>query len=229
MKESLAGVILFLSFFTDVDAQYLGIRAGLNLSTMVQKDFTMTYSSGFEMIPGFQAGPASSFPVSRSVCFETSAMLATKGYIYKYTEDYQGQPSEYRENMELYYLEIPAFAKIYIPPRTNHFYIAFGPYAGIGLSGKHILARDGQDYEVKKIRWGSDPQAHDLTRTDFGFSAGTGIEINRFQIGFSYEQSLVSVSPYSDYGFKEFNRVYSIMLVYKFLKWQSELPESTAN
>ncbi len=228
MKESLAGIILFLSFIADIDAQHLGIRAGLNLSTMIQKDYTMTYSSGFEMIPGFQAGPAFSFPVSRSVYFETSALLATKGYIYKYTESYQGQPSAYRETMELYYLEIPAMAKIYLPPGSNHFYIAFGPYAGLGLSGKHILARDGQDYEVKKVRWGSDPQEDDLTRTDFGLSAGTGIEMNRFQIGFSYAQSLVSVSPYSDYGFKEFNRVYSIMVVYKFLKWQSEMPGGAA-
>ncbi len=199
-------------------AQTFGVKAGLNLADMLMKDDDETYSEDFKMNPGFHLGLTAEFPLTDMVSFEPGLLLSTKGFKMSGEETFMGETFKYEGKMNLFYLDIPLTAKAYFDIEGTRIYGVFGPYLGMGLSGKsksEVTYNGEKETEEEDIKWGSD-EDDDLKRLDFGLSVGAGFEIKSIQIGLSYNLGLANISTYTDEGFKINNRVLGISIGYKF-------------
>jgi outer membrane protein W len=119
------------------------------------------------------------------------------------------------------YLDIPLTVKATFDLGNAKIYGVFGPYVGIGLSGKSVSkwTNDGNTaIDRAVIQWGSDKNKSELKRVDFGLTAGTGFEINAIQIGVTYGLGLANISPNTDYGENFRNRVLALSIRYIFFR-----------
>jgi opacity protein-like surface antigen len=212
-------VIITFSMTTELFAQNFGIKGGLNFSNILLKDDDDTYSNDFKMKPGFHVGATAEFPLTKMISFETGLLLSTKGYKTSEEETYMGETYKYEEKINLFYLDIPLTAKASFDLGGVKIYGVFGPYLGMGLSGKYKYEEtyDGEtDSEEEDIEWGSDEDNDDLKRLDFGLTLGAGVEIKSIQIGLTYDLGLANISTDNDNGYKGNNRVLGISVGYKF-------------
>ncbi len=193
-------------------AQTFGARAGFNLSNMLIKDNEDTYSDNFKMKPGFHLGATAEFPINETFAFETGLLLSTKGA--KESESESGY--DYSSVINLYYFDIPLTGKAYYSVGNVKIFGLFGPYVGIGLSGKTKYSETGSSDYNESVKWGNDSDNDDLKRMDFGLTFGGGVVFNAFEVGLCYNLGLKNISSDTGDGFKINNRVLGISLGYKF-------------
>lgn len=200
-------VAFMLSAGMESFAQIVGVKAGLNLSNMLVKDDDDTYSDDLKMKPGLHLGVTAEIPLDEMISFETGLFFTQKGY--KYEQSFMGETVDIQLNLN--YLEIPLQGKATFDVGGAQIYGLFGPYVGFGLSGKYKYNDDDDDVE-----WGSDEDESDYKRLDFGVTVGAGVQVDAFAFGLSYGLGLANISPYSDGGFREKNRVLGISVAYRF-------------
>lgn len=220
MKNLLKLLIMIIVFTMAAEsfAQTFGVKAGLNLSNILAKDDDETYSEDFKMNPGFHLGITAEFPFTDMISFEPGLLLSSKGTRISEEETYMGETYKYEQKVNLFYLDIPLTAKASFDIENARVYGVFGPYLGMGLSGKSKSEETfmGEtETEEEDINWGSDKE-DDLKRLDFGLSVGVGVEINSIQIGLSYSLGLANISANTDGGSTTNNRVLGISIGYKF-------------
>ncbi|MBT8220056.1 MAG: PorT family protein [Bacteroidia bacterium] len=130
-----------------------------------------------------------------------------------------GETGRSKAKWNLIYLDIPLTVRASFDIRGAKIYSVFGPYVGMGLSGK-IKTESSYMGETEKdqedINWGNNEDDGDLKRLDFGLTIGTGVEINAIQIGISYSLGLANISNFADDGTKISNRVLAISAGYNF-------------
>jgi opacity protein-like surface antigen len=187
---------------------------------MVMKAGGETWSDDFKMNPGFHVGPTVEFPISEVFSFETALLISTKGFKISDKETYQDDTYEYKSKCNLLYLDIPLTVKasVNVGEKTS-IYGVFGPYLGVGLSGKTVSEdtyNGEKNTEEVDIKWGSDEESDFLNRLDYGVTFGAGVDYNSFQIGLSYGLGLANISAYTDDDVKIKNRVLGISVGYKF-------------
>ena len=207
-------LVIVFSMAKETFAQSFWIKGGLNLSNILEKDNDDTYSEDYKMKPGFHFGATAEFPLNEMFSFETGLLLSTKGT--KMSEDEDDYSMESKVN--LYYLDIPLNAKASYDIGGAKLFGTFGPYIGMGLSGKskYEVTYDGEtETEEETLEWGSDEDNDDVKRFDFGLAVGAGVEIKSFQIGLNYSFGLANISPDSNDGYKINNRVLGISVGYK--------------
>ncbi len=212
-------VVIVFTMATSSFAQNFGIRAGLNLSNMLEKDDDITYSEDYKMNPGFHVGATAEFPITEMFSFETGLFLSTKGFKISEEETFWGETLKIDAEMNLLYIDVPLTGKASFDLGGAKVYGVLGPYIGMGISGKlkWEFSMDGETEKGEEdIEWGSDEDQHDLKRLDFGLTVGAGVEISSIQVGLTYGLGLANISPYSDDGFKTNNRVLGVTLGYKF-------------
>lgn len=212
-------VVIMLTISMGSYAQIFGVKGGLNLSNLLMKDDEDTYSDDFKMKTGFHAGLTAEFPVTESFSFETGLLLSTKGFRISEEETYLGETETYEGKLNLLYLDIPFTAKAYYDLGGAMIYGVFGPYAGIGLSGKtKVESTYGGESETdeENIKWGSDEAEDDLKRVDFGLTVGAGVELSSVQVGLNYNLGLANISPDTENGNRIKNRVVGLSVGYKF-------------
>lgn len=221
MKNLLKLLIVVIGFTmtTESYAQTFGVKAGLNLSNMLVEDDDDTYSDDFKVNPGFHVGATAEFPITELFSFETGLLLSTKGFKVSEEETFMGETVKYESKLNLIYLDIPLTAKASFDLGGARIYGVFGPYIGMGLSGKskfEITAMGETETDEEDIKWGSDEDEDEFKRLDLGLTMGAGVEISSIQIGLSYGLGLANISTYTDGGSKISNRVLGISVGYKF-------------
>lgn len=204
-------VILLLSFGIESFAQNFGIKAGLNLSEIRLSNPYENYNDYLKMNPGFHIGPTVEFPITESFSIESGLLLSTKGrkVIIKESMD----NFEYKEKLNMFYLDIPLTAKAALDIGSFKIYGTFGPYIGMGLGGKSKFTIDDET-SSESVKFGSDG----LKRLDYGLTAGGGIKFNDIQIGIIYGLGLANISNTANFfqGSKQYNRVLGISTGYNF-------------
>lgn len=208
---SLLVLALVLTMTAESFAQRFGVKGGLNLSNMLIKDDDKTYSDDFKMKPGIHIGVTAEFPMTEMLSFETGLLLSTKGFKLS-REGYEGK-------MSLNYLDIPLTGKASFDIESVKVYGVFGPYVGIGISGKSKFENtyEGEtEIDDDIVVWGSDKEESDFKRLDFGLTVGAGVELNAIQIGTSYNMGLANISPDTEDGRTNKNRVLQLSIAYKF-------------
>jgi len=217
MKNAMKiGVAVIVVLFTlQANAQTFGLRAGLSLPTILEKDDYDTYSDEYSLKPSFHAGVTFEQPISDILSFETGLMLETKGTLYK-EEDY-GYTLKVKTNP--LYLSIPLTLKgTYAFTENVAMWGVIGPYIGLGVGGKVVAELSGngdKSIEKEEIPWGSD--SDDLyKRFDAGLVFGAGVDLSGIQIGIFYELGLANVAAVQDGGYTIKNRVLKFSVEYKF-------------
>jgi hypothetical protein len=201
-------------------AQTVGVKAGLNLSNVLMKDNATTYSSDYKMNPGFNVGVMVDFPMGGVFSIEPGFLISTKGYKdeYKY-DDHPNGTVTIKHKTNSYYLDIPVNAKASFNTGDVKIYGLFGPYLGIGLTGKTTVENTdntGTNKEEKNIDWGTDPDTDLLKRFDFGLTFGAGGEYRSVFLEVTYGLGLVNISSNAEDGFKINNRVLGVSVGYRF-------------
>ena len=210
--------VLSLSCFHSY-AQTFGLKGGLNLANIMAKDDDETYSDDYKMNIGFHFGPTVEVPIDDIMSFETGLLLSTKGYKYDEKETYMGDTYKYEEKLNALYIDIPLTCKATVDLDGIKAYGAFGPYIGVGVTGKgkYEYTENGEtEKEEEDIEWGSDENEDDLKRLDYGLTLGAGVEVNNILIGLSYDYGLANISAYTDEGTKVKNRILRFSIGYKF-------------
>jgi hypothetical protein len=211
-------VVIAFTMTTGLFAQDFAVKAGLNLSNMLMKEDGDTYSDDFKMRTGFHVGATVEFPINELFSFETGLLLSTKGFKVSEEETYDGETYEYDEKLNLLYFDIPLTAKVSFDAGGVKIYGLFGPYLGMGLTGKYkweeTYAGDTESDE-ESVEWGSDADEDHLKRFDFGLTMGAGVEISSIQIGLTYGLGLANISSADDEE-QVNNRVLGISFGYKF-------------
>jgi len=218
IKNSLF-VLLLITLASSSFAQSFGIKAGLNLSNMLMKDDDDTYSDDNKMLPGFHLGVVAEIPFSETFSFEPGLFLSTKGFKYSEEGTEAGETYEYKEKAVLYYIDIPLNLKANFGTGKTKFYGLFGPYIGMGLSGKYkseSTFMGETESDNSDVKWGSNSDDDDMKRFDFGISIGAGVQFGAINVGAGYALGLINTSAYTDNGYIMKNKVLSVSVGYKF-------------
>jgi hypothetical protein len=217
--KNLLFILLLITLASATFAQSFGVKAGLNLSNMVVKDDDDTYSDDYKMLPGFHLGVVADIPFSDMFSFEPGLLLSTKGFKYDLSEEYLGETMESKMKMSLYYLDIPLNLKASFGSDDTKFFVTFGPYLGMGLSGKtksEVTFMGETESDEADIKWGTDEENDDLKRLDFGIAVGAGVQFGAITAGAGYQLGLANASPYTDNGSSIKNKVISVSVGYMF-------------
>lgn len=194
------------------------VKGGLNLSNMLIKDDDGTRREDMKNKIGFHFGITSVFPISKTVDFETGLLLSTKGFRISDKKINNGITYEDKGSVNLLYIDIPLTAKTYYNIGASRIYGVFGPYLGVGLSGKsksESISINGTESDEQDVNWGSGV-SDDIKRLDFGLTVGAGMEINSVLIGLSYNLGLANISGVNDNVQKINNKVLGLSIGYKF-------------
>jgi hypothetical protein len=212
----MVALMSFLCFQTN--AQTFRIKGGLNLANMLIKSDGEVLSNHYKMNPGFHVGATIDLSFNDLLSIETGPILTTKGWKQKF----ESEQAFYTFNNNLYYLDFPfALKTTYGLGKGLKLFGAFGPYAGIGLSGKINLSVENEgkkNTEKQHIEWGKDGSQYDYTRLEMGLTIGIGIEKNSLLTGISYDHGLTNISSFQKYGDLDKNRVLKFSVGYKFGK-----------
>lgn len=210
-------MFLFISLLSiKANAQTFGVKAGLNLSNMLEKYDDETYSDDYKMNPGFHIAGTVDIPISTVLSFESGLLFTTRGF--RIEEEEMGFSIKAKAN--LYYIDIPLTVKASLPLSEGlKIFGAVGPYVGIGLSGKVIATVEYQgdkETDEEAIKWGSDEDSDDLKRLDYGLTFGGGVEINALMLGISYDLGLANIATHQEDGYTTKNRVLKFSVGYRF-------------
>ena len=83
-----------------------GVKAGLTLANMLEKDDDITYSEDYSMKIGFHLGGTAEIPISEKFSVQPGLLFSTKGFKMK-IEGIDGFFEDMNINVNLNYLEIP--------------------------------------------------------------------------------------------------------------------------
>jgi len=157
-------------------------------------------------------GLIAGFQINEVFSVETGCFLSERGY------KIVNKGNDYRNTIKLtlFYIDIPLTLKRYFNMSGRKVYGLLGPYFGTGL---YAIAKDIMRYygnyekDTQKIEWGSDG---DLKRYDFGFSFGTGVEIDFLHFELMYNLGLVNISNSTEDINKMNHRTLALSLGYWF-------------
>lgn len=210
-------LLIALNVATEAFTQSFMVKAGLNLSNMLMKSDEETVSDDYKTNVGFNAGITAEFPISGVFSFEPGLFISTKGFHDSSEETLLGETVEYKSKINLLYVDIPLAAKATFEVGNYQVYGVFGPYIGIGLSGKNkseVTTAGETENDDTDIEWGEGDDK-DLKRLDAGLIFGAGVERSAFQLGISYGLGLASIAAFNTDTFQVKNRVFQITVGYK--------------
>ncbi len=206
-----------------------GVRASLNLSNVNNKydgevasgESKSDYEYDFKNRVGFNIGLIYDWGISERFYIQPGLYFTTRGAKIKESEeDYK-----FEEKWNLNYLQLPILASYRIALSDNvKWHINAGPYLAVGVGGK-VKWEETYDGDTDKGDYkafgtadeDSDEEKGGLKRFDAGLSFGTGVSIDKFYIGLTYDLGLVNAADkdvWKDYKMK--NRNFSIGVGYNF-------------
>ncbi|MDT3740976.1 MAG: porin family protein [Candidatus Kapabacteria bacterium] len=215
MKYFFVVIIFIFALNEDIHSQIFGIKAGLNLSDMYNKRDQEEVQSN--MKPGFHIGATAEFPISKMFAFESGILLSNKGYKVDISETQGGVTATIKQNVSMYYLDIPITAKLYLPVGSAKFCFLAGPYLALGLSGTATteLTVNGQTQKKDEdVNFGSDED--ELKPLDYGLIFGAGIEFSNFTFGINYNLGLANLLNNTEFNSTINHKVIGISAGYKF-------------
>ncbi len=231
MKKIIMLAVLTAGMVFSATAQEsgFGVRASLNLSNVNNKydgevgsgESKSDYEYDFKNRVGFKIGVIYDWGISESFYIQPGLYFTTRGAKIKESEeDYK-----YEEKWKLNYLQLPILASYRIALSDNvKWHINAGPYVAVGVGGKvkWEVTDDGDTDKGDYKAFGtadedSDQEKGGLKRFDAGLSFGTGVSINKFYVGLTYDLGLVNAADkdaWKDYKMR--NRNFSIGVGYNF-------------
>lgn len=202
MRKSLIIILFFLS--ASVDAQTkIGLRAGMNFSSILFKD----YKPEKKMLNRVNLGTIIGIPLDENWSVYTGPYYSGKGVVHGRTGS-TGRIDSF--TIRLNYIELPInIAYKFNEGRPNRLGIAGGPYIAYGFNG-----------EMRTINSSRPPTTHlhkketdQYKRLELGFNFTTLFEINnRYGLRVDYSRSLTNIHRAE----KELNSVVGVSVYWHF-------------
>ena len=202
MKSKLILVVACVLLIQFVSAQSYGVKGGLNVANMSFSSNGMNYSP--KSIIGIQFGPVADYQLKESLYLNTGLLYSLKGFKIKS----QGETITNKFN----YLEIPInVAYKFTLTETSKFFIQAGPYMAYALSAKGKKDDVSVDIDFKD---------DGVTRFDYGFGFGGGLEFNSFVTSLNYQLGFANIFNDDSYDsdIKVKNKVLQLSVAYMFGK-----------
>ncbi len=191
-----------------------GVKAGLNMSNMTNKDKDKDYDEDYKMKPGFHIGLTAEYAISENLSVEPGLLFSTKGY--------KVDESGIKMKANLNYFEVPINVLYKFDLGGVKAFVNAGPYLGFAMSGK-IKAdekifedEEGNPTDEMDIEIGSDKEKDDVKAFDFGLNLGVGAEISNITLGLQYGFGLANLAPVTENDYKLKNKGFALSVGYKF-------------
>lgn len=160
----------------DSDGPRIGIKGGVNFSTLYTKDADKSKSR-----TGFNLGLFSKLPITNFLALQPELYFSTKGAEVTYNDAFVDGTAEFNLN----YVEVPLLIVVDI---ADNFNVHFGPYAALLISGK---VKNGSNINLFDFEANIDPD--DYNKLDAGIAAGAGIDVGAVSLGARYNIGLTTV------------------------------------
>ncbi len=174
--------ILLLSLFSLVTvfahAQYIGVKAGLNMSNL-----NIDGVDNDNMRFGFHGGAFVNLPLGEAFAIQPEVLFSTKGSTAKYNFDLLGENISGKSTFKLNYLDIPIMGVLNIGDAAE---IHFGPYIGILMSSSVSTEGDFGDANT-------DLDKDNFKKLDYGVAAGLAFNFDLLQVGARYNYGLQKI------------------------------------
>jgi hypothetical protein len=160
----------------DVYPVRLGIKGGVNFSTLYAKDVDKT-----KVLTGFNIGLFAKLPVAGMVAVQPELYYTTKGADVTYNNLFAAGKVRYTFN----YIELPLLLMVNVSPNFN---VHAGPFASLLINGrvKHLSDVSLFDFERSL-------DTSDYNRLETGIALGLGIDIASISLGMRYNFGLNTV------------------------------------
>ena len=186
MRKIILMTFALSMFAVAANAQYLGIKGGMNLSNLRADNVTDE-----NMRVGYHFGAYLNFPISESFALQPEVLYSTKGSKMEYDYDL-GIFGNIKGNakVKLDYIDIPLLGVFRV---GDNFELHVGPYFG-------FLANSNYELEGSIDSDGDgDLDSDSFKSLDYGLVGGFAINIKAIQIGARYNYGLQKVQD-SDFA-----------------------------
>jgi hypothetical protein len=209
MRKVYLAVVLSLVTAVAVNAQGIGIKAGINLANMV---FDSEWEESFDMRLGFHGGIVFEVGLTDAIFFGSGIIFSQKGTKFSYTdEDFDDE--SYSGFTLINYLEVPINLLYKADLGGAKLVFEAGPYLGYAINGKEQIDYEdnGTSFSFSEdIEFGNEEEQ--VKRIDYGLNIGVGLEFSSFKVGAQYGLGLANLSNYEDSTMK--NQVIGVSLGY---------------
>jgi len=179
MKNTFLIVALLGFFATTANAQYVGIKGGLNLSNLSFGDEVTDNNMRF----GYHFGGYLHLPVSDGFGFQPEVLYSTKGASADYEYDVLGIQGEGSSSFNLNYLDVPLLGVFKFGDVAE---IHLGPYIGFLMNSSVSTEGDLGDGQ-------EDLDRDNFKSVDFGLAGGLAFNFSALQLGARYNYGLQKI------------------------------------
>lgn len=189
-KRSIFTLLVVLATLFSVNAQ-IGVRAGLNLSSITSKQGGESFTSDGKI--GFQIGVTNDFKLSDNLVFRPGLLYSAKGGSVEI-------PILGSISTTYSYLDIPLSFIYNFSTEDTGFFAELGPYVGF------LLAASAEGTDVKE----------GLESLDFGVNVGIGYDLGKIIVGANYGLGLANIAKTEEEDASANNRNISVYGIYQF-------------
>jgi hypothetical protein len=214
MRKIYLAAVMIMAAAIAVNAQGLGIKAGINLANM---SIDPKEEESPQIILGFHAGVVYEIELAEGFYFSPGLLFSQKGAQYSfqdYDDEFEGEVSIDLKT-SINYLEVPLNLVYKIDMGGANLVFEAGPYLGYALDGKIDMDFEamGISFNMSEdIEFGSEDDQ--MRRIDYGINAGIGLEFQNFKVGAQYGLGLGNLSNDDDATIK--HRVIGVSVGYFF-------------
>lgn len=169
VKQKLFLILIFSSFLLSLNAQRIGVRAGVSFAE-AQYEYTGIEFPASKLF-GIHGGLIAEATISDQVYLNSGILFYRKGTKVSLLGTDIRWP--------VYYLEIPCNILYKSNVSNQTVYAMAGPYLGIGIFSSTI---NGDD--IEPVGFGA--EINELKRLDIGINLGAGIELKTVHLGVNY-------------------------------------------
>ena len=186
-------LLLFLCIFSTAGEAQLGIKAGLNVSSLTQTDELISNKSGRT---GWNAGLSYRIPISNALAVQPELIYIERGTEF----DIEFNVFTTEVEAEYKYVEIPLL--VYLGLGDLPLNIHVGPYFGYLADIEYRFNSVLLDGSVEEV---IDDDRDNYNRGDYGFVAGVGLELSRVTVDLRFTRGLQQSENGFDFRSVTFN------------------------
>jgi long-subunit fatty acid transport protein len=205
-----AAVVVFATSISNAQQVKLGVKAGLNLATVVGDE-----TGDVDSRTGFHIGGVAEVVLSDKFSFQPELVYSTQGAKEEYSDTFNGITETEEAETTLTYLNIPLMAKYYV---TEGFSIEAGLQIGVLLSAETEFTFTATSEQGTFTESGTEDVKNNLKSIDFGVGVGLGYKLDNginFAVSYNVGRSNI-LDGEGSVDFSQQNSVIQISVGYTF-------------
>ena len=181
MKKIILTTFVLSIMAFSANAQYLGLKGGLNLSNLNVDDVDSK-----NMRTGYHFGAYLNVPLSDAFAFQPEVLYSTKGSTLEKNYNFAGIDGTGTAELKIDYIDVPLLGVFRVGDALE---LHIGPYIGFLANSSYSLEIDGDlDGEYT-----DDIDSDQLKNLDYGLIGGVALNFAALQVGARYNYGLQKI------------------------------------